>query len=239
MRALLLGLLVSLPCGGAHAFDLPGLGLDNPGLADLSFGNYQGFGAVAAVKGARTGYLTSEVIGRLRAGQFPATGRPLDYRFPTYSGAVPLGSTSQLSDTLVPPFALGVVGLVTYFDTNIGRMFGPFVQAVVYEPDQVKRKGGPGEKARLQMKQNDYLAFRFGQFRGTGFGYPQTLSRGIQIADCKAQVDIKSDPIKDAPAKMKVKCSGKSAAVEDLKNRLGLILGKPKSGFSLTAKIGP
>jgi hypothetical protein len=239
MRSILLGLLIAVVPGTALAVDVPGLGLDNPGLTDGGFGNYAGLGSAAAVKGAKTGSEISDVIGRLRGGQLAHTPRHLDYRFPTFSGAVPI-SGSQLDATLVPPFALGAVGHVTYVEPSGSyRRQGPFVQAIVYEPDQVKRKAGPGTKSRLQLKQKSHLAFRFGQFGGTGNGYPIFLSRGVQIRDCRALFDVKVDPGKGGTAKMKVKCSGKSAGVEDLKNRLGLILGKKKSGFDLTVKLTP
>ncbi len=225
-----LALVAALIPSGVHAIDVPGLGLDHPGLEDHFFGFYGDLGRYAYVKGAPTGSAPSGLLGHLKVVQMPRAAYALSYGWPWASSDI-------LSSTLVPVFAAGAVGHNT---GGGGYLRGPFAQAILYEPDHVKRKGGPGEKSRLQLKQKSYLAFRFGQFAGTGGGVADTISATVVLESCKAQVDSRNDPSKPAPtgsARMKVKCSGKGAPVQSVRDRLGAIFGKSKSGFEVRARF--
>jgi hypothetical protein len=113
---------------------------------------------------------------------------------------------------------------------------GPFLEATIYKPDQVKRKGAP--KARVLIKQKSYLAFRFGQFKGSGLGSLKSLEGGVVVEGCKGQADFRVSPTKTPmqfkkTAKMKVKCSGKSDGVAEIKLLLQEIFDKSRSGFDL------
>jgi hypothetical protein len=227
-------LIVAALPGAAQAVDVPGLGLDQPGLDDLRFGRY-GLGETALVKGGPNGNATSELVGRLGAGHMPRSSpRQLGYGFPHTSNDNRNTAYSFLNATLIPVFAKGAVGHATS-----GGSSGPFVQAVIYEPDQVKRKGADGAKSRLQIKQKSYVAVRFGRFKGTAGA--DSVSGGFQVEACKAQVDVKNDPKKSPPgtAKMKFKCSGNSGDVQRIKQALDAIFGKPKNGFDLIWKGHP
>ncbi len=234
MKHLVAFLLVAVLPGAAQAIKVPGLGLDNPGLGNFGFGGYADQGYYALVKGAKNGTSTSSVMARMKAGHLGGP-RPLSYGFPTSSGSTPVAS-SFLSSTLVPPFAAGIIGHVA---TNPSYSpTGPFLQGIIYEPDQVKRKGAPGGKARIQLKQKSYLAFRFGQFQGSGMG-ASPLEGGVIAAKCKGSADVKIDPSKtpQGSAKLKVKCSGNDTEVVRIKERLAEIFGKNKSGFDLNARF--
>ncbi len=243
MKALLAALVLAAVPGAAQAIDVPGLGLDNPALEDVHFDASGFFGRIARVKGVDNAFDYEPgrdyAFGYMKAGQLPRLPhRYVFYTFPTEFGSH-TPSTSKLSQTLVPIFAHGMVGKVD-LETGIGpNRFGPFLQAIVYEPDQIKRKGAPGEKTRLQFKQKSWVAVRLGRFNGSGHPFGITsLSGGLQIEGCRAQVDLRNDPSKTAPtgtAKMKVKCSGKGNEVQRVRNKLEEILGKAKSGFDLNA----
>ncbi len=238
-RRVLLALLVSgLVAPQARAIDVPGLGLDNPGLPDLRFGGSYGFGRKVDVKGAnnpKESYgvtAVSQFRGRLLGGVIEGP-QFLNYAIPTTVSGTTATSYTGLSSTLVPVFALGAVAHAT--NTSFGT-YGPFLQATIYEPDQVKRKGG--KKPRVQLKQNSYLAFRWGQFSGSGLGGLKNLSGGLVVPDCKGQADFRQAPTKNPATvklsgKMKVKCSGKSAEVQEIKGLLQNIFGKSRSGFDL------
>lgn len=235
MRRFAAVLLIAALPGVAHAVDAPGLGLDNPGLQDLDLGRY-GLGFVASVKGARlaSSPASSDVAGAIKIGKLDDP-RNLYVGFPSPYGNAPTFAAG-LSSTLVPPFAAGAV----LHATNGPATQGPFVQAIIYEPDEVKRKGASGEKSRIQLKQKSYVAIRFGRFGGTGLNYipnPTTIFGGLQVEACRAQAEITNNPKKTPPiaAKFKVKCSGKSTEVQRVKAALEAVLGKAKSGFDLKA----
>ncbi len=227
--------LVLVPRPGVGV-DLPGLQLDHPALADHVWFD-DPFGVAAEIKGGnnapvdgpKSGVI-SEVLGFIQAGQpdypvFAYTGFPTTSPFTT-------GVTAASTSTLLPAFAAGAIVHAT--SSNVA---GPFLQAVLYEPDSVKRTGSNARKSRTLIKQKSYLAFRFGQFAGSGFGgiFGSSVSGGVVLKECKGQLDLRRDAAKGTEsARMKVRCSGKSPEVEAVKGRIGTILGKPKNGFDLS-----
>jgi hypothetical protein len=233
VKKLILALLIAALPGSSQAVDIPGMGLNHPGLDDFSFGQ-NGPGRVVSVKGQKDpkyANTTSHVRGFLKAG-VPESPAKLYATFPTSYGNTGTGSPPTLTNTLIPTHAAGIAGHIT--NTSSGGI-GPMLQAIIYEPDQVKRKGSgrDGAKSRLQIKQKSHVAFRFGRFRGT-FEIPM-VSGGITAEKCKAQVDIKRDPNKSPPgrSKFKVKCSGSDPEVMRIKARLLEIFKKNRSGFDL------
>ncbi len=213
---------------------LQGLGLNHPELRDL-FVSCPGCadtavpGAPASVKGAQNGYAPGSVFGRFQGGvpdNQPRVSVYIDSRYPN-SGSSPRWTSGDLPGTLLPAFASGGLALVQ----STSPYSGIFLQALLYEPDQVKRKT-TAKQSSIKLKQNGSIAIRRGTFFST---YQASSVSVLALPDCKAQADIKLSEVSlVANYKMKLRCSGKSTEVESLKQDLAEFFGgKPKNGFDL------
>jgi hypothetical protein len=226
--------LILVPAA-ARALDVPGLGLDREDLEDLYVGRY-GLGAPAIVKGAPNGWETGSVRGAVKGGQLPRTDFSLYNAFPAGSTASYDTSShaSSVIVTLAPAFAAGVIGRVDSASKHSGR----FVQAIIYEPDRVKRSTQAGGRTRIQIAQRSHLAFRFGQFQGTGFR-PGRIAGGLLARGCKAAVDLRRDSRKepDTRIRMKVRCRGGEAKTQRVKDEVNAILGRNGNGFDVSASF--
>ncbi len=226
------------PAAPTQMVDVPGLALDHPALADLNFGAYYSyFGGPAKVQGAKNGLATSSVVGNLKAGQMPKVSYFLYPGFPSPSGGTTV--KAYYVPTLAPPFAAGVVGHIT---STGGGAHGPFVQAILYEPDRVKRRGRWWAKSGLSLVQKSYVAFRLGVGRFTAYGgQPSVISGGLVVPECKASARLRADANQfngaNGRTKMRVSCSGKSSEAERVRDALRTVFGKSRSGFKLDASF--
>ncbi len=227
LRSALVALALLLTPALSHAqIAAPGLGLNRPDLQDNFWGPSTGLGSWLYVKGAKeTTGGDQSMYGYLRGGVHPnlASGPTR----PTWVSSAPASISSQgLSSTLLPPFATAV--LIPYA-TNV-----PALRAMLFEPDDVKRKAN-AKGSTLTLKQKDYVGFqlfqRLGSFDSFSSGSPFS-ARG-----CKGQVKIEDvTDWSSGRARVKVKCSNKSAEAQTVLDRLLLIWGKKKSGFDLDRK---
>ena len=214
LATLVLATLLYAPAAGAPVFH--GLGLDHPGLTDVFVGcpacaDTAAIGVTASVKGAQNGSNPGSVIGRFQGGVVPNQARVSFYIGSANPNSSNTGWTSGDSPgTLAPPFASGALFRVY----NTGPLTGPFLQALLYEPDQVTRKTS-ANKSSIKLKQNGSVAIRQGSVYSSYFASGVSVTK---IQDCKAQAEIKfSESEGSAKYKMKLRCSGKSAAVRTAK----------------------
>ncbi len=234
LRALSLGLAFLLGAPAASAdLSAPGLSLDRDDLRDLDIQcpnitacgsdlrNLQ-LGAPANVKGAKDpGTTESSLLGRFKGVVAPGNIFPSAIGRPAYVGYY--GGPG----TLIPPLASGFVRHIT----DVPSVYiGNFVQALLYEPDQIKRKETRKE-SRALLKQKSHVAFRWGQ---TSAGRATSSPDFAFVEKCKAQAEIRQRKSDDSKTyKFKLRCSGNDKSVSEIKDQLELLFGKRRSGFDL------
>ncbi len=216
--------LIALPgLAAAQSQYLPAVDLDNPELGDFAFGNsYRG--VVGEVKGEPNGTDQGEWIGNLGASIGRDGPDRIYYGFPALL-------SKDASSWLVPSWAKGAVGV----RTSPTFLVGPFVQAIIYEPDRVKRTKGFQTKGKATLKQNSWVAVRWGIFSGDS--RTSAISGAARYEACKASFDLKFSPQKTPPAqaRMKFKCSGNDPATKEIKDVLEGLFAKRTSGFEVRA----
>jgi hypothetical protein len=229
VHVLALGLLLA-PTAAHAQLAAPGLGLNRPDLYDEWWDLDGPLGYPVGVKGAPKtsgglpaldGFLRGAVHPNVDTGGASGTTPPWQT---AYDGPVSISSLG-LSQTLVPPYASGVV--------MAAASTGPGIQAMLFEPDDVKRKLTK-KGSSTQLKQKDQVGFRFlNKTSPSSYSpYPRFTASG-----CKAQVKFETAlDWNSGRGRMKVKCSNKSDNAEDVLGRLEEIFGKKRSGFDLDQK---
>jgi hypothetical protein len=220
----------------AGAQVLQGLAIDHPDLRDVYVGcpacsNTAIPGSHVDIKGAANGNAVGDVQGRFQGGVVQAQPRVNFFINSVYPHPSRTGwDSSEVPGTLAPPFASGALFLLTATSPRSG----PFLQALLYEPDQVKRKTS-AKQSSITLKQKGSVAIRQGHASSSYNGTSVTTTK---IPDCKAQATIKfAEADFTATYKMKLRCSGKSAEVADLKQDLAQYFGgKAKNGFDLSGE---
>jgi hypothetical protein len=241
LRSLSAGIAVlALASSSAADFAVPGLSLDREDLADLDIKcddfidcgsdlRALRLGAPAQVKGAKEPNASvapvSDILGRFKGVVAPGNLFPSPIGGP-YSSV----SFSGGPGTLIPPMASGFIRHIT----NVPSVYvGVYVQALLYEPDQVKRKE-TSKESRALLKQKSHVGFRWGT---TSNGLPGKTSFDT-IKKCKAQAEIRQKKADLGKTyKMKVRCSGNDPDVAAIKARVADILGKKASGFDLHGSV--
>ncbi len=231
IRVLAILALACAPTLARAVVDVPGAALDNPGVQDLHVGFYYRLGRVAEVKGAPPPNSVSDVRGNIKGG-FVNQGVQWDTVFPYFVPPEP----SPIGALALPlPVAQGAVGINT---TALNPGDGLFLQAIIYEPDQVRRKGDGTKSAQVKIQQKKHVAVRWGRFLGSGqnISQEQSIGGGTRYEDCRAQLDLKrrANKTPDTVARFKFKCSGNSPEVQQIKMLLTTIFGKSRNGFDLT-----
>jgi hypothetical protein len=224
IRTFLIGLAtLLLPAAAGAQLAAPGLGLNRPDFFDDFAGSSSYYlGQEALLKGVKTVTFTyGRRVGAIQGGVWPQTAGSALNPASIITG---LGGTT-LSSTLLPPFASGAA-----VRDNGGN--GSFIRAMLFEPDQVKRKGKNG-KFRLTLKQKKYVGIKRGAWTNPAMTY-NTYSNMGAVEGCKAQADFRWDENKgEGSRRFKVSCKsgpGADSIADYFENQLGL---KPKAKFDL------
>lgn len=220
--ACLVVLAVHSPPAAGQPWD-PGALLDRADLDSVRLGTFGGFGPSADVKGTPKDDDGFPIVrGRLGGGDY--SSGTLDYRF-LNSGSLSTSGTS----TLLPPFANGAL-FATTFESG-GFRSGRWMQALLYEPDQVKKSTSPSG-SKLILKQKGSLGFRVGSFSGTGFN--ASVNTVFKAPGCKAQANFATKTkAKTGVYKFKVRCGNRTPEEQFVRVQLEALFGKPRGGFDL------
>jgi hypothetical protein len=128
----------------------------------------------------------------------------------------------------MPPFANGALVHVT---STYSSAKGDFVQALLYQPDQVKRSTS-SSGSKLLIKQKGSVGFRIGTWDGTGGD--SNLHTVIQAPGCKGQASfVTKTKAKSSVYKFKMSCGKKDPKDQQVRDALEAFFGTPRNSFSL------